>query len=596
MPSSQPDVDNTGRTALSSELHRKSGWPLSMVIRRRPDWFVLIGLALLGACVFLPRLGAFPLWDPWEPHYSQVAWEMQNHRTWTEPIYRNVNNWWSKPVLMLWLLRASFLWLWDSSNAFAHPEFAARFPFAILAIGGALAQYDWVRRLFGRGIAAVSSVVLLTSAQYVLIGRQVMADMVMVVTHSTAMGYLAVGLFRARYSSLRRPHLDTAIHNRWPFAIFWSLEGFSVLAKGFVPPTLAVLSLTSYAVLTYARGQTHHRSPRDEAKRLAARVALAIFAMLATGWLLHEIGRAESFNQEQRELTKACVLSGAMLLVTLGIFGATPPSQHVLKLLTRMHCGWGLTLFLAIAAPWYAAMTVRHGWNYWSTFIFFHHLGRASGTIHLPGSTFDFYLRQWGFAMFPWTGFVVGGVVTLIARTRKKLNAVARRDIFVVAQIVAPTTFLMLAGTKFAHYVFPIVPSSALCAALVMTRYRRAKHAVSQRNVESAWGGQIGLVGLLALCVTLVLLVDVRHDVRNVLRVFVYYFSRNTPFDYHPARALTLVTIPVVLAAASLVFLRRVRPWQTILAVMGGTAFAFYLSWITMPAMGSTYSYAPLYA
>ena len=163
--------------------------------QRRPNLTIGLGLALLGALIYLPFLGSFPLWDPWEPHYSQVAWEMQNRHSWLIPYYRNADNWWSKPILMLWLLRSSLGLLWDSRQAFNDHEFPARLPFALLAIAGSIAHYDWVRRLFGRAVGALAAIVLLTSAQHLLIGRQVMVDMAMVVAYGNAMGYLAVGLF-----------------------------------------------------------------------------------------------------------------------------------------------------------------------------------------------------------------------------------------------------------------------------------------------------------------------------------------------------------------------------------------------------------------
>jgi len=35
-----------------------------------------IGLAALAALLFVPWLGATGFWDPWEPHYGEVAREM----------------------------------------------------------------------------------------------------------------------------------------------------------------------------------------------------------------------------------------------------------------------------------------------------------------------------------------------------------------------------------------------------------------------------------------------------------------------------------------------------------------------------------------
>ena len=49
---------------------------------------MLVLLAVFGLIIYLPYLGAYPFWDPWEPHYTQVAWEMQDRDTWWRPWYR----------------------------------------------------------------------------------------------------------------------------------------------------------------------------------------------------------------------------------------------------------------------------------------------------------------------------------------------------------------------------------------------------------------------------------------------------------------------------------------------------------------------------
>src|SRR5690242_10927742 len=64
---------------LDSRLHKSR---LGAFAAAHPDWTWAGALLLLGGLIYLPRLGGFPLWDPWEPHYSQVAWEMQQHDTW----------------------------------------------------------------------------------------------------------------------------------------------------------------------------------------------------------------------------------------------------------------------------------------------------------------------------------------------------------------------------------------------------------------------------------------------------------------------------------------------------------------------------------
>jgi 4-amino-4-deoxy-L-arabinose transferase-like glycosyltransferase len=570
------------------------------VAERHLDLIISLSLGLLGALIFLPRLGAFPLWDPWEPHYSQVAWEMQNRHTWLEPFYRNTDNWWSKPILMLWLLRASFALFWDSNHAYGAHEFCARLPFALTAIAGAILQYGWVRRLFGRAVGALSAVVLLTSAQYLLIGRQVMVDMLMVVAYGNAMGYLAVGLLTniavggGERSPL--PHRFTRLKRTWPFLVFWVLQALAVLAKGFVPPLLAILVVGSFALLTFGsdtRGTSG--ASRPWSRLIAKRIGGAALLLCVTAFAVRFVLTQATWAKEQRELGLALVIAAAVasaFLVVLQDFG---PSIHARTLLSRIGVGWGLPLFLAIAAPWYVYMTARHGWPYWQQFIFFHHLGRAAGTISLPNGTFDFYLRNLGFALYPWTGFLVGSLVIFLGRCRASRGQAEQRNLYLLCLVAAPTAFFMLSGTKFAHYIFPIVPAcSVIVAAGLVWLVQRGNAALRGAGARE-YRGTVALFGLISCLVFIVLFNDVRHDIRHLLRLFVYYYNRTTPFEYHPAQALLEHAVLVLGTTCVFVFVRRVRTRDLVALGLCGTAFACHLGWVTMPAMDGTYSYKPIY-
>ena len=61
-----------------------------------------------GLLLYLPFAGSYGLWDPWETHYSEVARQM-THRgdfisLWWPGSPRDVDVFWSKPVLSFWLM------------------------------------------------------------------------------------------------------------------------------------------------------------------------------------------------------------------------------------------------------------------------------------------------------------------------------------------------------------------------------------------------------------------------------------------------------------------------------------------------------------
>ena len=798
------------------------GTRLRTWLAAHPDGAWAAAVAAIGCLIYLPWLGSYPLWDPWEPHYSQVAWEMQERLTWFNPWYRGIDNWWSKPILMLWMLRASLGLFWDPIADFANNELAARIPFAVVAIAGGVLHYDWVRRLFGRKTGILAGIILITAPQYLLLGRQVMADVPFIVAHTAAIGYLAVGLFVPspvgfpaepnhfglsaaaplaatssrrrtllllavwaglaisliacgwaapvtaglvllvvwaatcrwrdystsfrpvwrRYAIMRggialgviaaavaagwlftspapgastaralvlvlavlgvlggvffdfplsrhawrvlfhsRAHLGvplalglvlavsgiaTAVngawtpalaltenlgggtlvalvfnriiwlalpfvplafdvegrarflgwlHRRWPFLAFWSAAALAVLSKGFVTPTLVVLILAGYWLATF-RWRDYPELTRERRwlryALVRGGVGLAVAAVAFTlAWFLPVSLR------EQRELYQALIGAAAALVIGLAVLHDLPPIRHAWHLIGRVHAGWGLVVFFAIAAPWFVYMSVEHGWPYWSEWIFYHHLGRAAGTIDKPGGSFDYVVRQVAFGSFPWTGFTFGAVWMFLGRSSAGRSVADRRNLFVLLAALLPYLFFSLSGTKFAHYVMPVLPLLAvmLAAALVWLSRDGAEPVplgedgptlgppVPAYAEEMArWHERPGARGdffvfvAVALATFGILAHDLVLDYRHLLRLMLYYYNRETPFDYQPFVILQVFFFPMGI----LIGLLLVRRWigRAHLAAFATLAvmFACYLGWVTMPAMKWTFSYKPFHA
>ena len=76
------------------------------------DWFSERQMALFvivfGLLLYLPFAGTYGLWDPWETHYSEVARQMTKRgdfiSLWWPGSPRDVDVFWSKPVLSFWLM------------------------------------------------------------------------------------------------------------------------------------------------------------------------------------------------------------------------------------------------------------------------------------------------------------------------------------------------------------------------------------------------------------------------------------------------------------------------------------------------------------
>ena len=561
----------------------------------RPPWIWRPGACLallgaLGALIYLPHLGDYPLADPWEPHYTQVAWEMWQRDTWLRPWYRGIEQWWSKPIGMLWLLRVSLTALVLPTPDLLQGAWAARLPFALCAICGGLLHFDWCRRLYGPRIALLAAVVVMTAPQYVLVGRLVMADMILVVPYAASLGYLAVGLFANPTDASVSPH------PRWPFVLFWLLQGLAILAKGFVAPVLAVLVIAAFGVLTF-RWQDHASAlaaVRDRWLRYALKRGSAMVVALLVAWLL--VRWAADWNAEQRFLWQALV-AAAVALTTCACFGELPPLFCLWQWLRRIHAGWGLVICLAVAGPWFAFMTWAYGWPYWREFIFYHHLGRALGTIDKPAASCVFYIKQILFGFFPWSALLPGSLMLFARRCRTHGRHTQMRDMFFSLAILVPWTFFSLSQSKFAHYILPVLPFLAIPVAWALSGGEDSSWTGAARRPR--WrvpGGDAALFGLVALLVFAVVAEDIVHDFRTLLRLAFYYGDRLGPADYHPSLVLRWLLAPAGIAVATWLVVPRILSWQRLLLGGGAFALAVYIGWFMLPAMNNTYTYAPFVA
>ena len=94
---------------------------------RRPGLLLFVVVSAL----YLPLLGTFGLWDPWETHYGEVAREMLARDDWISLWWAQDKWFWSKPIFIFWIealfWSASGIAFAPDSN-FAHSEWVLRLP------------------------------------------------------------------------------------------------------------------------------------------------------------------------------------------------------------------------------------------------------------------------------------------------------------------------------------------------------------------------------------------------------------------------------------------------------------------------------------
>jgi 4-amino-4-deoxy-L-arabinose transferase-like glycosyltransferase len=225
-----------------------------------------LGAALLAAALFLPGLGSVGLWDPWEPHYAQVAREMIARADWVHPHWREA--WFfSKPALLPWAGAAGLALLGDG----AHAEWAVRLPVALLAILCVAVATAAVSRLASRRAAWLAGTALATAPFVALLARQAIPDLPLAAL-STAGGLaLAVAL------------LDAEAPPGWAYT-GWVLLGFATLAKGVLGFALPAAAILAWLVVTGEWRRAGRLRLVERIGRVAVPLGPAAFLAIAVPW------------------------------------------------------------------------------------------------------------------------------------------------------------------------------------------------------------------------------------------------------------------------------------------------------------------------
>jgi 4-amino-4-deoxy-L-arabinose transferase-like glycosyltransferase len=125
------------------------------------DRLVVLGLVLVLGALYLPGLGSYGLYDPWETHYGEVARTMVETGNYIDPwwgspwdptdVKREKEGFYSKPPMTMWMQAAGM-------NVLGYTEWGVRLFFPIITLLALLAVYLAVSRFYNRraGLLAVA--------------------------------------------------------------------------------------------------------------------------------------------------------------------------------------------------------------------------------------------------------------------------------------------------------------------------------------------------------------------------------------------------------------------------------------------------------
>jgi len=168
--------------------------------RPKGEWWVRALVLLAAAMIFLPNLGAFGLWDPWETHYGEVTRNMVETHDWVSPYWgyhgkigpkKQGAPFFSKPILIFWTEATAI-------KALGFSEWAVRLPMALLALLAVFAAYYAFSKMYSRKVGLLAAGILATAPQFFYIARQAQTDMPFVGTLVIAMMGFMLAVFGPR--------------------------------------------------------------------------------------------------------------------------------------------------------------------------------------------------------------------------------------------------------------------------------------------------------------------------------------------------------------------------------------------------------------
>jgi 4-amino-4-deoxy-L-arabinose transferase-like glycosyltransferase len=539
-----------------------------------------LAIILLGLLIYVPLAGAYGLYDPWETHYSEVARQMLERgdyiSLWWPGAPIDADHFWSKPVLSFWIMSLALRVFGlahaaPGTMALSHrAEWAVRLPFCLCGVLGMYGIYLCVSRFVSRRAGVLAAIVAATSPLYSLVARQAMTDMAFVGPMTMALALGALALFDDEDRELPRREASLGpLRLSWPDhpLLYVAVALFTLVAL----PQLAVNAIQLRWDFTL-----WHRSFSVPGVLVMLPYMVGFVAFFAL------IGRIR--YKAPLYLNVAATLCGLATLAK-GIAGLGLPVIVFItylgftwnwKRLDRAQIGFGVLLALltcaVVAVPWHHAMLVRHGKPFWDELYGDNHWRRLMVGRHGDRGTFEYFLRELGYAVLPWIILAPAALTTAVMR---RTDDVRRQGMlwFGAIWFVAAYALVSLSVTKFHHYILPALPGLAIVVGCFLD------DIVRRRDTRAA--AATAVIGIPLLVLVMADLVGAPKDAQRFIWLFSYDYI-NTPqgrpwppaLDFRPA--LIVFAALFALASAALAW-RRIQRAALIGLCVVAVAFTYFL-------------------
>jgi 4-amino-4-deoxy-L-arabinose transferase-like glycosyltransferase len=550
---------------------------LPRVQMTKPDWRISLGVLLVCVGIYVPVMGSYGMFDPWETHYTEVARQFMVRNNWMETYWHNgrgpegfaETNFWSKPVGSFWMSGLSLKLFGYSEKttgkeiATGKIEWAVRLPFFLCGLFGIFCVYLMCTRLFNRRTGAIAAVILATAPMYFMITRQAMTDIPYVGLITGGLALFMLGIFGHREALPRKSVKIKRWTLSWPHAAsYYLFLGafilFMVLQLNAIMDALRRIPLP----LTIGGG-----------KPLSMAVLMVIYIVIA----LVFIWMSRKTKTKNEVYLYSFYMATGIAGLAKGLIGALQPGMIILlylltsrewRVLADVAMTRGLLVAVCIFFPWYHGMVARFGKAFWNELFGTEQLRRLTiGEQAQARGTYEYYLNEIGYGLFPWVAFLPAALARIFNLRLKERSPRDRARLFAFVWLLGTIALFTLTITKYHHYILPAIPPAAILIAVYLDD-------LIERRASAVWLGLLTAVGVLSIVA-----IDLVKQPARWVWMYTYLYDNNwargvpkgTPILYYS------IAFGFLLLLFFLPRLRRTALWLALAAsVVGG---GYVLNW-----------------
>lgn len=368
-------------------------------------------LVLVGSLIFLFNLGGANLWDDDEPKNASCGREMYERGDWVVPTF-NEELRSHKPILLYWAMIASY-------SLFGVSEFSARLPSVIASLGTVFLCFQIGRLLYDRATGFMAGLLLCSGLMFAVLSRAATPDAVLILCTTSAFYCFVFAVSKLRGGSFNSQENSSVVGfdqqqlPLWPAVGMYACMGLAVLAKGPIGVLLPMTVIGLYALTIPRKGE----SPSTSGLSLGQKLWSLVSSRFAPA--------------------------------------------HLLRVSTGLRCWMGAAVVIAVAMPWYIAVSFATEGEWLSGFIGTHNVHRFLHPMEGHGGPVFYYIIAILAGFFPGSCFLPVAVVKAV-QDQRQAKGESTSHAFLLSWIGTYLVFFSLAATKLPNYIVPCFPALAV--------------------------------------------------------------------------------------------------------------------------------------